>query len=50
MQWPLSVSTLVLVLAQSTWMMLAAGVVKVDSSAAHIVLLYGVLIGMGELE
>ena len=46
MQWPSSVSTLVLALAQSTWMMLAAGVVKVDSLPAHIVLTYGVPIGM----
>ena len=50
MQWPLSVSTLVLVLVQSTLTMLPAGVVKVDSLAAHTALIYSVPIRMWEPE
>ena len=38
MQWPSAVLTSVLVLAQSTWTMLAAVVVRVASLIAHIAL------------
>ena len=46
MQWPLAMLDMVLVLAQSTWIMLAALAVKVASLSAHTVPLSVVSMGI----